>query len=142
MEIAPRGKEGAYIALAVLPYFLGKIGATVMADILTGQYFAEDMVEFPDHEMSWLWIAIMCLLSPLGMLVFKGTFNQSEQMAEEEAQAVMEAEAAEKAQAEAAPEASAAIADASEGAETVQDDSSDANAETVQTTDDDEPTES
>lgn len=94
-EIAPRGKEGAYIALAVLPYFLGKIGATVMADILTGQYFAEGMVEFPDHEMSWLWIAIMCLLSPLGMIIFKGTFNQSEKMAANEAQAVKDAEAAE-----------------------------------------------
>ncbi|MEC9073246.1 MAG: hypothetical protein VX938_12730, partial [Myxococcota bacterium] len=96
-EIAPRGKEGAYIALAVLPYFLGKIGATVMADILTSQYFAEGMVEFPDHEMSWLWIAIMCLLSPLGMIIFKGTFNQSEKMAADEAQAVKEAEAADKA---------------------------------------------
>ena len=32
-EIAPRGKEGPDIALAVLPYFLGKIGATVMADL-------------------------------------------------------------------------------------------------------------
>ncbi|MGB0591829.1 MAG: hypothetical protein ACPGU1_19290 [Myxococcota bacterium] len=93
-EIAPRGKEGAYIALAVLPYFLGKVGATVMADILTGQYFAEGMVEFPDHEMSWLWIAIMCLISPLGMIVFKGTFNQSEKMAEAEAAATKEAEAA------------------------------------------------
>ncbi len=94
-EIAPRGKEGAYIALAVLPYFLGKIGATVMADILTGQYFAEGMVEFPDHEMSWLWIAIMCLLSPIGMILFKGTFNQSEKMAEDEAAATKDAEAAE-----------------------------------------------
>jgi MFS family permease len=93
-EIAPRGKEGAYIALAVLPYFLGKIGATVMADILTSQYFAADMVEYPEHEMSWLWIAIMCLLSPLGMIIFRGTFNQSEKMAEEEADAVREAEAA------------------------------------------------
>lgn len=91
-EIAPRGKEGAYIALAVLPYFLGKIGATVMADILTGKYFNADMVEYPDHEFSWLWIAIMCLLSPIGMIIFRKTFSQSEQMAEDEANATRAAE--------------------------------------------------
>lgn len=86
-EIAPRGKEGAYISLAVLPYFLGKIGATVMADILTEKYFASGMVEFPNHEMSWFWIAIMCLISPVGMVLFKGTFTKSEKMAEDEADA-------------------------------------------------------
>ena len=80
------------MSLAVLPYFLGKIGATVMADILTEKYFASGMTEFPDHEFSWCWIAIMCLISPIGMVLFKGTFTQSEKMAEEEAKAVMEAE--------------------------------------------------
>ena len=94
-EIAPRGKEGAYISLAVLPYFLGKIGATVMADILTERYFAADMTVFPNHEMSWLWIALMCLISPIGMIVFKDTFTASEKMAENEANATREAELAE-----------------------------------------------
>lgn len=91
-EIAPRGKEGAYIALAVLPYFLGKIGATVMADILTEKYFARGMTTYPEHEMSWLWIAIMCLISPIGMILFKGTFTKSERMAEEAAQVTLDAE--------------------------------------------------
>ena len=91
-EIAPRGKEGAYISLAILPYFLGKVAATVMADILTEEYFRSDMVTYPEHELSWLWIAVMCLLSPIGMILFKGTFNQSEKMADDEAQATREAE--------------------------------------------------
>ena len=86
-KIAPRGKEGAYISLAVLPYFFGKIAATVMADILTSEYFSESMVEYPDHELSWLWIAGMCLLSPLGMIIFRGAFNQSQKMADDEAAA-------------------------------------------------------
>lgn len=94
-EIAPRGKEGAYISLAVLPYFLGKIGATMMADILTERYFAADMTSFPNHEVSWLWIALMCLISPIGMVVFKGTFTKSEKMAEDEASATRSAELAE-----------------------------------------------
>ena len=96
-EIAPRGKEGAYIALAVLPYFLGKIGATVMADLLTSRYFSETMVEYPDHEQSWLWIGIMAMLSPLGMVIWRKTFNQSEKMAEEEAKSQIAAEEAEAA---------------------------------------------
>ena len=91
-EIAPRGEGRAYISLAILPYFLGKVAATVMADILTEQYFRKDMVTYPDHELSWLWIAIMCLLSPIGMILFKDTFNQSEKMADAEAQATREAE--------------------------------------------------
>ncbi len=94
-EIAPRGKEGAYIALAVLPYFLGKIGATVMADLLTNQYFSEGMVSFPNHEMSWFWIGAMALLSPAGMVIWRKTFNQSEKMAEDEAKAQVAAEEAE-----------------------------------------------
>ena len=94
-EIAPRGKEGAYISLAVLPYFLGKIGATVMADILTERYFAADMTSFPDHEVSWFWIAVMCLISPVGMIIFKDTFTASEKMAEDEASATRAAELSE-----------------------------------------------
>jgi MFS family permease len=84
-EIAPRGKEGAYIALAILPYFMGKIGATIMADLLTTQYFSQDMVEFPNHEMSWFWIGAMALISPIGMVLFRKIFDQSEQMAIAEA---------------------------------------------------------
>jgi MFS family permease len=96
-EIAPRGKEGAYISLAVLPYFLGKIGATVMADMMTAQYFSQDMVEFPDHRMSWAWIGGMALISPIGMVIWRKTFNQSEKMAEDEAKAQVAAEEAEAA---------------------------------------------
>ena len=95
-EIAPRGKEGAYISLAVLPYFLGKIGATVMADILTERYFSASMTSFPNHEMSWLWIAIMCLISPVGMILFKGTFTASEKLAEDEADATRAASESER----------------------------------------------
>jgi MFS family permease len=96
-EIAPRGKEGAYISLAVLPYFVGKIGATVMADMLTAQYFSQDMVEFPDHQLSWAWIGGMALISPIGMVIWRKTFNQSEKMAEDEAKAQVAAEEAEAA---------------------------------------------
>ena len=81
----------------MLPYFLGKIGATVMADILTSQYFEQGMVEYPDHELAWFWIGAMALISPVGMIIWRKTFNQSEKMAEEEAKAQVAAEEAEAA---------------------------------------------
>ena len=41
------------------------------------------MTEYPQHEMSWLWIAIMCLISPV--MIVSRTFTASEKMAEDEA---------------------------------------------------------
>jgi len=112
-EIAPRGKEGAYIALAMLPYFLGKMGAAVLSEQLTTRYFNADMVTYPDHEMAWLAIGSMAMISPIGMLIFRNIFNQSEQMAEVEAElaadeATEEIEAAEVAKAAAAAKAAEA----------------------------------
>jgi MFS family permease len=84
-EIAPIGKEGAYIALAMLPYFLGKMGATVVSEQLTTNYFNASQVVYPDHTMSWLWIGSMAMLSPLGLLIFAKTFLRREQEAKEQA---------------------------------------------------------
>jgi len=85
-EIAPRGKEGAYIALAMLPYFLGKMGAAVMSEQLTTRYFNADMVAYPDDDKAWLAIGLMAMVSPIGMLIFRNIFNQSEKAAEEQAE--------------------------------------------------------
>jgi hypothetical protein len=42
-------------------------------------------VEFPNHEMAWFWIGAMALISPVGMIIFRKIFDQSEQMAIAEA---------------------------------------------------------
>lgn len=84
-EIAPIGKEGAYIALAMLPYFLGKMGATVVSEQLTTNYFNASQVIYPDHTMSWFWIGSMAMLSPLGLLIFAKTFLRREKEAKEQA---------------------------------------------------------
>ena len=55
------------------------------------------MVEFPDHQQAWLWIGIMAMISPVGMVIWRKTFNQSEKMAEDEAKAQVAAEEAEAA---------------------------------------------
>ena len=86
-EIAPRGKEGAYIALAMLPYFLGKMGATIVSEQLTTRYFDASMVEFPDHTTSWFVIGCMAMISPIGLVVFRKTFTRREKEAKAEADA-------------------------------------------------------
>ena len=84
-EIAPRGKEGAYIALAMLPYFLGKAGAGVLSEQMTTRYFNADQVIFPNHEIAWLWIGGMAAISPIGLIIFRGVFARREREALEEA---------------------------------------------------------
>jgi MFS family permease len=84
-EIAPRGKEGAYIALAMLPYFLGKAGAGVLSEQMTARYFTDNQVLFPSHDVAWIWIGGMAALSPIGLVIFRGVFAKREEEAIEEA---------------------------------------------------------
>ena len=84
-EIAPRGKEGAYIALAMLPYFLGKAGAGVLSEQMTARYFTDNQVLFPSHDVAWLWIGGMAAISPIGLILFRGVFARREEAAIEEA---------------------------------------------------------
>ena len=85
-EIAPRGKEGAYIALAMLPYFLGKAGAGVLSEQMTTRYFTDNQVLFPSHDVAWLWIGVMAALSPIGLIIFRGVFAKREEEAIKEAE--------------------------------------------------------
>ena len=85
-EIAPRGKEGAYIALAMLPYFLGKAGAGVLSEQMTARYFTDNQVLFPSHDVAWLWIGGMAAISPIGLILFRGVFARREKEAIEEAE--------------------------------------------------------
>ena len=86
-EIAPRGKEGAYIALSLLPYFLGKAGAGILSEQMTTRYFDATMTVFPNHEIAWLWIGGMAAISPIGLIVFRGLFTRREKEAIAEAKA-------------------------------------------------------
>jgi MFS family permease len=87
-EIAPRGKEGAYIALAILPYFVGKALAGGMSGFLLTTYTPETATSYPDHELVWLWIGGMAMISPIGLVIFRKLFTQVETQALEEAKLV------------------------------------------------------
>jgi hypothetical protein len=93
-EIAPRGKEGSYIALAILPYFLGKAMAGGMSGFLLTNYTPETVFSYPDHRMIWMWIGSMAMISPIGLVVFRKLFRRIEDAAIAEAKAFV-AEAAE-----------------------------------------------
>ena len=80
-EIAPKGKEGAYIALAILPYFVGKALAGGMSGFLIESYTPSTLSTFPDHKTVWLWIGGMAMISPIGLVIFRKLFNQVEQNA-------------------------------------------------------------
>jgi len=80
-EIAPKGKEGAYIALAVLPYFVGKALAGGMSGFLIERYTPSTFTSFPDHQLVWMWIGGMAMISPVGLVIFKRLFTQVERNA-------------------------------------------------------------
>ena len=83
-EIAPKGKEGTYLALSVLPFFAAKFVAGPMSGLLvkvytpmvtsidaaTGQKVMA-VGDLSHHYMVWVWIGGMALLSPLGLLLFR-----------------------------------------------------------------------
>ena len=105
-EIAPRGKEGAYIALAMLPYFLGKAGAGVLSEQMNARYFTDYQVVFPNHDVAWLWIGGMAAISPIGLIIFRGVFAKREEEAIEEAKQFAEEQKRLAEEAEQAEEAS------------------------------------
>jgi len=103
-EIAPKGKEGSYLALAILPYFLGKALAGGMSGFLLTTYTPETASTFPDHQHVWLWIGGMALISPVGLIVFRKLFRRVEADAIAEAKAGADAIAEAKAGADAVAE--------------------------------------
>jgi MFS family permease len=82
-EIAPGGKEGTYIALSYLPYFLAKLIAGPMSGILVANYTPDDLppgVEHhPDHHMVWVWIGGMAAITPIILITMVKLFRHAEE---------------------------------------------------------------
>jgi dipeptide/tripeptide permease len=91
-EIAPQGREGAYLSLAILPYFVGKALAGGLSGYLLTTYTPEGALEYPDHMWVWVWIGSMAAISPIGLLIFKNMFQRIEDDAVAEAQRYTEDE--------------------------------------------------
>lgn len=73
-EIAPKGKEGTYIALSVLPWFAAKFFVGPMSGLLVKAYTPfQDGHPLPpadNYTMVWVWIGGMALLTPITLLLF------------------------------------------------------------------------
>ena len=87
-EIAPKGKEGSYIALSYLPYFAAKLVAGPMSGWLVATYVPENAENYDKHYMVWIWIGCMAVVSPIGLLLFRRLFTRAERerAAEDEAE--------------------------------------------------------
>lgn len=101
-EIAPKGREGTYIALAVLPFFVAKGFVGPMSGWLVKTYTPLDeankaLAYYPNHQMVWIWIGGMAVLTPIGLVLFRHWFVDGPKMAEtlSEEGEVKEAEEAE-----------------------------------------------
>ncbi|NLH47548.1 MAG: MFS transporter [Myxococcales bacterium] len=78
-EIAPKGREGSYISLSYLPFFLAKLVAGPMSGLLLTAYVPVGAESYPHHHLVWVWIGGMAALSPLGLLLFRKLFNRAEE---------------------------------------------------------------
>lgn len=81
-EIAPKGKEGSYLSLAILPFFVAKLFAGPMSGWLVQTYTPEGLPagpeNYPKHTMVWVWIGVMALVTPIGLFAFRKLFRSAE----------------------------------------------------------------
>jgi len=96
-EIAPKGKEGTYIALSVLPFFLAKFVVGPMSGLLVNAYtplvdkidpetgekvldasgkVVQVVGDLSHHYMVWVWIGGMAVVTPIGLLLLRGIYKK------------------------------------------------------------------
>ncbi len=81
-KIAPKGQEGSYLSLSLLPKFISQPLVGVMSGYLLKAYVpatevvneagAKSLVvgDISNHYMVWIWVGAVALISPLGMIIF------------------------------------------------------------------------
>ena len=67
-EIAPKGKEGTYIALSLLPWFAAKFIAGPMSGLLIKYYTPSNLPPADDYTMVWVWIGGTALITPVALI--------------------------------------------------------------------------
>lgn len=77
-EIAPKGKDGTYVAMSYLPYFMAKMIAGPLSGWLVATYTPEGASSYPGHYWVWVWIGGMACISPLGLIIFRKAFYKAE----------------------------------------------------------------
>ena len=67
--IAPKGQEGSYLALSMLPYFVAKFFVGTMSGFLLDAFCPETGPR--NSRMLWVIIGGMALLTPIGLVLFR-----------------------------------------------------------------------
>jgi len=67
--IAPKGQEGSYLALSMLPYFFAKFFAGGLSGYLLEAYCPAEGTR--NSQMIWFIVGSMALVSPIGLLLFR-----------------------------------------------------------------------
>jgi MFS family permease len=69
-EIAPEGRTGAYMGVAQFPWFLTKVIVPLYSGLMLQKYVPAVGVRNP--EQMWLVFALIAMISPILLVVFKG----------------------------------------------------------------------
>ena len=67
--IAPKGQEGSYLALSMLPYFVAKFFAGPLSGYLLAAYCPAEGPR--NSQMIWLIVGGMALIAPVGLVFFR-----------------------------------------------------------------------
>lgn len=67
--IAPKDQEASYMALSLLPYFIAKFFVGMFSGLMLEKYCPATGVRH--SEMIWFWVALMALITPVGMLFLR-----------------------------------------------------------------------
>lgn len=79
--IAPKGQEGSYMALSMLPYFIAKFFAGTMSGFLLSVFCPETG---PRHSaMIWVIVGLVALITPVGLIIARPYIKVQESGREE-----------------------------------------------------------
>lgn len=80
-SVAPRGREGTYMSLSILPYFVAKFFVGPLSGFLLENYCPSDGAR--DSSTLWWTVAVIAILSPVCILGLKGVIRPSSRADEE-----------------------------------------------------------
>ncbi len=75
--IAPKGQEGSYLALSMLPYFFAKFFVGTISGFLLEKYCPAEGAR--NTQMLWFIVAAMAMITPIGLLIYKKQIKVEEQ---------------------------------------------------------------
>jgi len=76
VETAPKGQESTYLGLSAIPFFITKFLLGPVSGLLMNSYVPLDEFKmpydhYPDRNFLWMWIGIISILTPVGLILFR-----------------------------------------------------------------------